>query len=232
MTVMDVRPAVVPAEGLVSPRLAAALARIPVCTAARHAATEYAYSEGGCRCPGARTAHRAHLDRRRGRTRMQDPKVDEQGNCVAERHGPSEYAYRQGCRCPGSVAAYEAMRERDREIARAKHAEKAEREQAAADPREHWRGPDMRVNRTNLVLLLSGFVDRPTRGERIAAVHRLARTGNRFGTGLNDNVEIAARIGVSRETVRTLKAEIEGLRINRTQRRLADVRWRARRAAR
>ena len=156
--------------------------------------------------------------------------------CPARRHGTNSAWRRHGCRCPEAVAAHAAWLPTRRAYehteprrARQRVAETARRRAGGMDPRSHWRGPESRVDRINLTLLCSGFVDPATTPrERMVAAHRLARTGNRAGTGLLEIPEIAERIGCDTGTVRFyLKGMPERLRAKRTKRRLADVKWRA-----
>lgn len=96
------------------------------------------------------------------------------------------------------------------------------------DPRGKWRGPDERVNRINLMLLCSGFIDSPTSRELAVAALRLSRTGNQAGTGLLTVTDIAQRIGVNPNTLRHyFDQTLPRLRAQRTERRHADAVWRA-----
>jgi hypothetical protein len=176
------------------------------CTARRHTATHSAWQDG-CRCPGAEAAHDRYKAIRRERNRHRPAQLDEHGNCVAAMHRPSTTAYRRGCRCPGSIEAHERELETERAAA------------ARRRPYEPWkpfRGPDMRVSRWNLFLLLHGFPDSPTKAERIAAVRILA------GRGL-DNARTARVIGVTEATVQNLKDAALQLRADRDQRRAGDA---------
>jgi hypothetical protein len=119
------------------------------------------------------------------------------------------------------VAAHETL------VAR-RHAEAVARAEkrvgVEARRRDRWRGPDTRVNRINLMLLLSGFKDSPTYGERMIAAMRLERWGH-------DNEAIALRIDVPAKRIPQYRRRREEFRATRTQRRLADVRWKAARNA-
>jgi hypothetical protein len=90
----------------------------------------------------------------------------------------------------------------------------------------------MRVNRFNLSLLMSGFVDMPTRGERMVAVIRLTGRANTAGTGILTTGEIADRLGTTLANVQYQRERVRMLRSERTRRRLADVQWRAMEAIR
>jgi hypothetical protein len=189
------------------------------CTNKRHGASKTAWNVG-CRCPAAIKAHDEYEARRRVTMPAQ---VDESGRCVAAKHG-SAAAYKEaGCRCPTAVVRREEVRQ-------AVSIRNAARRARQAIPRGRWRAPNMRVDRTNLRLLLSGFVDSPTVGEKNAAVAILSKRGGR--TGLYNSTEIAQRIGVDPNTVRSISARIKRLAETRAERRLADVKYKARLVAR
>lgn len=201
----------------VMPDAAEAETSEPVCTAERHGTGRRAYG-WGCRCAAAEAAHRRHLDKCRERNAHLPAQLDDEGNCIAKNHGPSDRAWRIGCRCPGSVTAHQEYLERHRPAPK-------------TQPWDRWRGPDMRVNLMNLFMLLHGVPDSPTTAEFIAAVRILSRTPNRYGTGINDNTEIAHIIGETPDRVRRLKESAKRLAQRRDKRRLADVKLRAHRRA-
>jgi hypothetical protein len=146
--------------------------------------------------------------------------VDEQGNCIAADHGPSERAFRRGCRCEGTVEVHEEALKAQR---RASYARRK-----PPRPWEFWRGPDMKVYRWNLFLLVHGFLaDEPTRGERIAAVYLLTGSPNRYGTGINNRSDIAQIINWDPRKVAHIQCHIKRSREVRHKRRLADVKLRA-----
>ena len=155
-------------------------------------------------------------------------------DCPARRHGTNSAWRRHGCRCPQAVAAHDRRLARQRESLAARRPriraqDLARRRRQCHDSRGYWRGPHTRVDRVNLMLLCSGFIDPATTArERMVAALRLSRTGNRAGTGLLEVAEIAERIGCGEKTVRFyLRRMPARLRDSRTKRRLADARWRA-----
>jgi hypothetical protein len=196
------------------------------CTNDTHGITRGAYDRG-CRCPAARAGRDAYVAARRVRMPAQ---VDTDGNCTAARHDSDGAYLMAGCRCAVSIRRHAEVQLRANE----RNARRRERDQAKAIKADlqpgRFRGPNMRVDRTSLLMLLSGFVDSPTAGERIAAVAILSQRGHR--TGLYDNTEIGQRIGVDRDSVRRIKARIKQLATLRTERRLADAKWKAVRVAR
>lgn len=196
--------------------------QVETCTAVRHGVTRVDW-RAGCRCPGAHEAHEQRGHDRRHRNRYLPAQVDAEGNCTAERHGPSARAWRRGCRCPETIARHDADLARNRAALAAKR--------PTVHPWTRWRGPDRVVGRWNLFALLHGIVDAPTLGERVAAVRILARMPNRWSSGINDNLDIAAVIGEDNDTVRHLKETSVRWRKNRHKRRLADVKLREHRRA-
>jgi hypothetical protein len=189
------------------------------CTNDRHGKSKGAWNRG-CRCPGAIAAHDTDVGNRRTHKPAQ---VDADGNCIAVRHDSFAAYAMAGCRCPAAVA-------RRDEVRAAEKARRVARRLKAAKPAGRFRGPHTRVDRYNLRLLLSGFVDQPTNGERMAAVAILSQRGGR--TGLYNTTEIGQRIGVTAGGARQIQLRIEKLRELRPMRRLADVEWKAVRVAR
>jgi hypothetical protein len=189
------------------------------CTNKRHGASKTAWNVG-CRCPAAIKAHDEYEARRRVTLPAQ---VDENGRCVAAKHN-SAAAYKEaGCRCPAAIARREEVRQ-------AVAIRNAERQARREIPRGRWRAPNMRVNRISLQMLLAGFPDSPTVGEKNAAVAILSKRGG--PTGLYNSTEIAQRIGVDPNTVRSISARIKRLAETRAERRLADVKYKAKLVAR
>jgi hypothetical protein len=193
----------------------------PECTAVKGHGTQHAYRKFRCRCDEAIAAFRAR-PKRKSRAKPRNPTVAEsRPGCGAEKHDTMA-AWQAGCRC---------------ELAEAKHekrlaAQVAYRARQAPDPAELWRGPTTRVSRVTVLLLTTGFSDSPTTREKQLAIETLARRGNIAGTGLLTTGEIAQRLGIADNTVRALRSQFRALRTTRTQRRLADVRSKAMRAAR
>lgn len=195
----------------------------------RHGPTEAAHREG-CRCPQALAAHADYLARRRTRDNRQAPPAPKapDGSCTALGHGTESAYRRRGCRCEDAIKAYHTAKER----ARIRHMRKRILT-CQYDPRIPWRGPDHRVSRFNLLLLMGGFVDNPTLGERTVAALRLSRMPHRFGQWINTPDDVARIIGeYDGHQVTKLIARVERLRASRTRRRLADAWWRAARAER
>jgi hypothetical protein len=214
-----------------------------VCTAARHAGSNEAW-RGGCRCPEALTAHSAWLDRHRVRlNRLAPSAMGGDGVCRAGLHDTVAAYQRHGCRCAEAVAAWDEDK-RKRSLTKRKKrniqlAEAAWRESAHArrvtggrlsiDPRKPWRGGKMAVGRINLWMLIHGFSDSPTMGERMVAIILLRQTWTRGAwferTRRMNGDEIAARIGVSPATAHRLMGKPAELAGQRTARRLADRKW-------
>lgn len=216
--------------------------RSATCKAKRHTPLHSSWN-AGCRCPGAIAAHEEWL-----KTHKQvSAAVDEDGRCIAPRHDSIKAYLMAGCRCPQAVRLneYRVKRQKDRD--RAKKAAAYSRQfyqevmrtkrltggRLEADPRRDWRGGIMAVDRNNLRWLLQGFVDSPTRGERLAAVCRL--WGDRpyaevpwwsRPRRMLDS-ELAAHIGTTPTTLVRLHRLQGELRDRRTERRLADAKWRA-----
>lgn len=194
----------------------------------RHGPSQGAWQEG-CRCPAALEAHRAWLDREREnkaeRDRHKPPAIDDQGRCIAGVHGTASAYRRHGCRCPQAVAEYRTYR--SKYIARGARNRRSWTYVLSHDPRKRWRGPDSHVDRINLLLLMGGVIDNPTVTERMVAAIRLTRMPNRWGTGINTPKEVAAIIGEqSGDRITSLLERRDRLRGQRTDRRLADARWR------
>lgn len=209
---------------------------VPTCTAYRHNGTESSWREG-CRCPTTTAAHDKHnAERARERAEQRAAiKATEGSDCPAVIHHTLK-AWSVGCRHPESVRKHEDKLAREKVRSEARRARERERREAAqatvqANP---WRTPDMAVNRNNLWFLVRGFVDRPTTGERLAAVVILSQipvaNGLRRPRHLT-NGEIAERIGVWDNRVIEYKNLRVQLREERHLRRLADVRQKAARVA-
>lgn len=190
----------------------------PHCTAASHRATDTSWRRG-CRCERALIAHQNHLAERRREAR-ETARAARVAGCRASTHG-TRYAYQaRGCRCPEAEAAY-------RNRTRGRHDRALVR---TRDPRARWRGRQHRVSSISLWMLVRGMVDRPTAGERLAAIAILEQRGSET-LGLLNDAEIGERIGTSADRVRQLRALRDRMRGERAQRRLADAQWKARRAA-
>lgn len=194
------------------------------CTAEAHGTTDRTWI-AGCRCRAALRAHAALLEKRRGN--CVGPAVGPDGSCIATQHGTT-YAYKvYGCRCDEAVKANRerAKRKRERIAART----------PKADPRVLWRGPDWRVDRLTLRLLVAGvrMVGTPTRGEMLAAMIVLRGRFRGYGQRpvLNDAHDIAGILGITEKAVQNLDAERKRRRECRARRRAADAEWRARRAS-
>lgn len=205
------------------------------CPGSRHAATRDAYRHG-CRHPEAIAAHDQWLN----------------GHpCTADRHH-SNVAWLLGCRSDLACAAHQHAVDRKRgENQRRMAAERMRRDAArqlaydqrdrrtytktggrlTRDPRVPWRSGKMLVDRNNLRHLLHGFWDAPTVGEVLAAVaHTETRIvqDSAFRSRRINNQEIADRLhlGDDRRVYRTREMR-RRLRDQRTERRLADVTWKA-----
>ena len=224
----------------VDPRPAATEA----CAAERHGSSNEAWRKG-CRCRDAMAAHDDWLRRRRMRNvdRLAPPAVDATGACLATQHDTVRAYQRNGCRCAAAVAAWKQDRDR-RALARRKGRNRELAELAlldsmrvrrrtggrlTADPRKPWRGGRMAVGRVNLWMLIHGFKDKPTMGERIAAVALLSQTYAQvawFETPrLMTSSDIAARLDIAEGTAYRLIKKRRELAEQRAQRRLADRRW-------
>lgn len=182
----------------------------PECAADSHG-TANARHNDGCKCREAIDAYAATIAKRRPVRRVQPAQVDGNGNCVAGKHG-SYLAWMAGCRCPA------ACEKREQVMAR--------KVWAGPQPWHGFRGPQQRVSRVNLLLLLSGFVDDPTYMERVVAANILRRRGRTI-------VEIGRRMGgYDTDAVDGYLRRYAELAGKRTERRLADVKWKAARVAR
>lgn len=214
------------------------------CTAARHAGSNEAWRQG-CRCPEALAAHNDWLERHRARgsNRLATPAVGADGVCRSELHGTVTAYQRHGCRCPEAVKAWcddkhrrsnAKRRKRNIELAEAAWREhmRARRmtgDRLSEDPRKPWRGGRMAINRISLWMLIHGYPDNPTMGERIAAVAMLSQTWASVAwyeapRRMNGD-EIARRIGVSEGTAYRLRKKCAELAAGRDRRRLADRKW-------
>jgi hypothetical protein len=189
------------------------------CDARTHGPTNYAW-KNGCRHPGAIAAHDSVLNRYRAERTAKRAEGLRVGHCVAALHH-TEQAVSRGCICVSSKRVAQKAR-RCELAALAKYGE-TRLPGAMQRSYERFRGPRMRVNRFNLMLLLSGFVDSPTRGEMVAAVHILTRRGNRAGTGLLNWQEIADRLGVDDAVAHRHQRFIVEARRDRARRRRLDV---------
>lgn len=197
------------------------------CTAERHGSS-WAWRMRGCRCPGAALEQTAFLIRRHNREYPRSNPA-----CPALRHLTYKAYGRDGCRCP---EAFESMTKHIAAL-RARPCRSAN----LASAHTFWRGPQTRVNPISVLMLttvppcgqrtLRGFWDEATRRERMLAVDWLSRVGNRAGTGRLEDIDIGARMGVSGPTVSRYRTEYRRLRERRTERRLADSRWRNRKDA-
>lgn len=214
-----------------------------ICKAKRHTPLHSTWN-AGCRCPGAVAAHEEWLKTHRKHV---PAAVDADGRCIAERHDSIKAYLLAGCRCPGAVRLNEYRIKRQKDRDRAKKAAAYSRRyfqeimrtkrltggRLEADPRREWRGGAMLVDRNNLRWLLQGFVDSPTRGELLAAICRLWddrpyadvpwwSRPRRMTTS-----ELANYLGTTHATLTRLHRLQGRLRDRRTERRLADAKWRA-----
>ncbi len=148
---------------------------------------------------------------------------------VASKSHDTARAYRAGCTHPEAEAAYLAARKRWNDTARrGKTVRLPSPPPLGPDPRQPWRDGTRgtKVDSNNLFLLLHGFVDRPTRAERRAAV--LLLTGRpQPGDRPLTVTQVAERIGASVTTVHEILREVAHQRTTRAERRLADAQWRA-----
>lgn len=197
------------------------------CSAEHHAPTHNAWQHG-CRHPGALIAHEQWKSKLRAERGAALRAHRETGACGAHVHD-TVGAYRRGCRCDLAVKLYHASHD-GRQIARL-------REMGSVKLDNPWRQGKMAVSRINLWMLVRGFVDSPTVGERMAAVAILSRRGTtQVGIGGRDgflnNQEIGRRIGINDLAVIGIRKRMEALAESRTQRRLADVRAKAARVER
>lgn len=190
------------------------------CPGRGHGPTNAAWSRG-CRHLEAIVAHEEWKLRRKADIRTAVAHFQATGCCGAGIHG-TVYAFAHGCRCPEAISANGGN------VFRVEQMRVKLRAPRKLNP---WREGRMAVGRTNLWMLVHGFVDDPTLGERIAATAILSERGS--CTGLYDSREIADRIGVScPEVVNRYRKRIIELREQRHLRRLADVRDKAARVTR
>lgn len=191
------------------------------CRGREHGPHNTAWTKG-CRCWDTLVAHEEWKAHRRVERIRALAVWRETGQCAAKRHTPTDNSYFGGCRCPATVAYFTERHGDELALLHAKHAQ--------APVENVWRDGRMKVSRTNLWLLVRGFVDEPTYGERLAAAIILSQ---RHGpNGRLDPDEIGKRIGVHAHTVPGYFKRARELRDQRTQRRLADARDKAARVAR
>lgn len=189
------------------------------CRAATHA-TEASWKDG-CRHAAALIAHEEWKARRRDKRVAALAIWRATGQCAAERHIPTDYSYYGGCRCPETLAAYDRRHADSLSTLRKKFGTTAQT--------NRWRQGDRMVDRNNLFLLVHGFIDRPTGGERLAATAILMQRNGRNGP--LEPAEIAERIGVNPHTIPSYVARMRRLREERPLRKLADIRDKAARVA-
>lgn len=215
----------------------------PECTGRRHTATNGAWKLG-CRCAHAVAAHEKWKQDNRGRLTMVPPALDMAGRCLAEKHDTRIAYVRAGCRCPEAVRRYDAKNKRSTAARRGKgsrhsNADWMERSRYAKqmtggrldrDPRDRWRGPKFRVDRTNLMFALTGGRITLNQGEKLAAVLRmravLMPSGPRRWREIAAH-EVADRLGITEREVFRVEVVRRRMREQRTERRAADVAWRS-----
>lgn len=181
------------------------------CGGAVHGTSNRAWRRG-CRCGPALAAHQEVLDRmaaERTRNRAEGLRT---GVCACHIHG-TDQAVKRGCICV----------RRQRDVRRAARRASGKLPGDLQRQYNRFRGPAMKVNPFNLMLLLGGCVDQPTRGEMVAAVYRLSRRGNRAGTGIMNCQEISVRLGVDDGQVHRYRRLAREFRDDRKRRRYLDV---------
>lgn len=197
----------------------------PECTAHRHNPTEDSWAKG-CRCPGAVRAHEVKMAARRiekANLRKLAATAAEFG-CTSRAHGTLRM-YFDGCRHPEARQKYE---DRQRRRAEARGARRRREQKRSLERWLVWRGPERRVSRINLWMLVRGFVDSPTRAEMLAATIILSRRlVPNPDLGAVTKADIGRRLGVDGGEITRLWAERALAAKNRAQRRLADVRYKA-----
>jgi hypothetical protein len=192
----------------------------PQCRGELHSATEYAWTRR-CRCKGALSAHEQAKARRREARRKVVAHFESTGECTASSHD-SRRAYTDlGCRCPLAVKLNDAW------VAR--KPKKTTRLELFVDGRR------LVVGRISLMMLMHGYPDNPTPGERIVASlklsQRIVSDGPRTWRHLT-RAEVGERIGVNDRTIYRYKRTVDKLRAERHLRRLADVQRKAERVQR
>lgn len=192
----------------------------PHCRSKKHTPTHDSWQREGCRCAATLAAHELWKRKIRMQRREALAGYKRTGQCAATVHGRLG-SFRRGCRCPDTVALYVATFGDPAEMTAGLPGHRA---------LHPWREGRMRVDRNNLWFLVHGVVDRPTYGERLAAVVILSGRGSETA-GLLDSQAIADRIHVDVKMVGEYRRRIIRLRGERTQRRLADVRAKAERVA-
>lgn len=186
------------------------------CTAEKHGLSKSAWDRG-CRCPGAVAGYeefKAKKAAARAIARQRGGSA-----CGAIKHG-TKYAYEEfGCRCP--------------EARKARRLSQGVRLPKIWSRWNQWRGPKNRVSRTNLMLLLAGVKDSPTPAEMMVADIRLQRLrvvdGPRHSRPLTTQ-EISDRLDCGEQVIYRVRKRRRAYAAQRTQRRLADVQWKAVRA--
>lgn len=210
---------------------------------ARCASTQSAWNNG-CRHLGAIAAHQVWLAAKKAQRAV--GATWPPGVCLAVSHNTLYAAQRNGCICPSAIAKRDADRARKAEYKRNRtrqrdYSREFERDRARvrratggrldSDPRRDWRYGKAGVSSITVMMLLHGFSDSPTRGERLAAIIRLDRERVRDEETARmrpmNITEIARRIGCAEPTVVRLRKMRVRLREQRHLRRLADARWRA-----
>lgn len=220
---------------------------IGTCTAKSHGASQNAWRHG-CRHPEAIAAHRKWTADNKPFS-LRPAAVGADGECLAPKHG-SWQAYVYGCRHPEAVRAWdrrlEGKRAKDR-MRRARTAEALEQARLYAgdrrraekltggrlnsDPRRPWRGGKMAVGKMALFWITRGmFIEEATMAELMVAAIRLESVRVVDGPYLSrplTNLELGARLGADDRQIYRLRYLRARLRSERTQRRLADSKWRA-----
>lgn len=213
-----------------------------VCRGKRHTGTHHAWAQG-CRHPEAIAAHE-EWKRRNRPYEMREPAIDEHGNCVAPKHG-TRPAYVLGCRCRAAIRAHEQylMRKENNRRARKgreyakqfeaewRRAQRATGGRLAADPRRAWRGGKMAVGRNSLFWVLRGLMtEEATMAEIMVAMIKLENRqvpDSPWRPRTIQNMELCAFLGVDDRMTYRMRELRQRLRDQRTQRRLADVQWKA-----
>lgn len=211
---------------------------------ARCSDTNTAWREG-CRHPGAIAAHKQWLERKRAE---REAIVAADGECRAATHGTRSAYEKSGCRCDAAVTAKmahdarakRAQRDREYQTEYVAEMERCKRKTGGRldrDPRRPWRGGKMAVSEASVLLLTTGaHPGDATMAERLVALIRIEgkQVWATYGIEAKEAAgyrpllqsEIAQRTGMSETVQRHLRRKRADLRELRTERRLADSKWR------
>jgi hypothetical protein len=193
----------------------------PACTAERHTAKQDTYRQG-CRCARTVAAHEAWRVRIRTDREAALAHHRATGQCGARTHDSRRAYSTMGCRCPLSKKLYDEWVDRKPKRVRRDPISEA----------TDWR---VVVGRSGLMMLLAGYPDEPTFGERMVADIRLTAIrvpdGPRISRPLTV-IEIAERLGTADRSIHRMRRVRKQLRANRHLRRLRDVQRKAERVAR